>query len=157
MQPQILNVDILDDKEPHVFVQKYIYPDRTFQVFRKPTSPDDEFVLSPGTEIDPDLYWHVSFTLFDTAADLEDDDILELFAVVYLDEENPPTYDLDEHGQAQEYLNISFDPDDQLYHCEATLLAHERLNSIAAPTLDETIALAVDEFHTMLATGEATA
>src|SRR5690348_5562005 len=63
MQPQILNVDILDDKEPHVLVQKYIYPDRTFQVFRKPTSPDERFEVSRGVEIDPDMYWHVPFTL----------------------------------------------------------------------------------------------
>ncbi len=154
MQPQILNVDILNDKEPNVFVQKYVYPDRTFLVFRKPTSPDEEFELSSGVEIDLDLYWYVTITLFETADDL-DDDLLEIFAVMYLDEENAPTYDPDEHSQAQEYLNIIFDPGDQRFHCEATMLAHERLDSISAPTLDEAIALAVDEFHILLAAGGA--
>lgn len=155
MQPQILNVDILDDKEPFVFVQKYVYPDQTFQVFRKSTRPDEEFEISPDIEIDSNLYWHVIFTLFDTAEDLEGDDLLEIFAVVYLDEENPPTYDPDEPGQGQEYLNITFDPVDQLYHCEATMSAHERLDSITAPTLDEALVRAIDEFHTLMATGEA--
>lgn len=157
MQPQILSVDILDDKEPNVLVQKYVYPDRTFQVFRKPTSADEEFVLSPGIEIDPDLYWRVSMFLFDSANDLAEDGILELFAVVYLDDENPPTHDTEAQSEGQELLNIAFDPDDGLYHCEPTLLAHERLGGIATSTLDEAITLAVDGLHAILATGESTA
>ncbi len=62
MQPEVINVDILDDEEPHVLVQQYVFPDQTFQVFRKPTSPDEKFALSPGEEIDPDLYWTVART-----------------------------------------------------------------------------------------------
>ncbi len=91
MQPEVINVDILDDEEPHVLVQQYVFPDQTFQVFRKPTSPDEKFTLSPGEVIDPDLYWIVARTLFMTGEEL--DGISELFALVYLDEENPPTYD----------------------------------------------------------------
>lgn len=180
MQPQILNVDILDDKEPHILVQKYIFPDRTFQVFRKPTSPDERFEVSPGIKIDPDLYWHVPFTLTMTPDDLnytdddfddadagsdadagdedEDDDALhELFAVVCLDEENPPTYDPDESSDdGMEYLNIAYDPQAQLYCCEPALVAHERLERITATTLDEALALGIDTLRTLLAAETAT-
>src|SRR5258707_13504890 len=90
MQPEVINVDILDDEEPHVLVQQYVFPDQTFQVFRKPTSPDEKFTLSPGEVIDPDLYWIVARTLVMTDEEL--DGMSELLALVYLDEENPPTY-----------------------------------------------------------------
>ena len=39
----------------------------------KDACPDEEFEISPGVEIDPDLYWHVTFTLFETQEDLDDD------------------------------------------------------------------------------------
>lgn len=155
MPPQILNVDILDDKEPHILVQKYIYPDRTFQVFRKSTSPDEQFAVSPGIEIDSDLIWPVSILLLESADDL-DEDLDEFFATVYLDEDNPPTYDANDLPQAEEYLNISYDSETQLYHCESPYTGYETLDSITAPTLDEAIAHGIDELHTILAAKTAT-
>lgn len=150
MAPQILNVDILDDKEPHILVQKYIYPDRTFQVFRKPTSSNEQFEVSPGIEIDRDLYWPISILLFETADEL-DEDMYEFFATVYLDEDNLPGYDPEHLPSAQEYLNISYDPESQLYCCEPPLAGYETLEGISAPTLDEALARGIDELHAILA------
>jgi len=154
MQPRILNVDILDDKEPTVYVQKHIYSDRTFQVFRKSTGPDERFELSPGIKIDPDLFWDVSIILFDTADEFEEDDLREIFAVVYSDEDNPPRYDPEAHNQAEPYLSIAYDPNVQRYCCEPATMDFDDLESIAAPTLDEAIACAVDGLYAALAKGE---
>src|SRR5260370_26862031 len=108
MQPEVINVDILDDEEPHVLVQQYVFPDQTFQVFRKPTSPDEKFALSPGEEIDPDLYWTVARTLFETGEEL--DGMPELFALVYLDDENPPVYDKTQLGDGEPIMARDYYP-----------------------------------------------
>lgn len=150
MQPQILNVDILDDKQPFVFVQKYIYPDRTFQVFRKSTSPDEEFELSPGVEIDPDLFWGVGVILFNTPDEL-DDDMDELFALVYLDEENPPLYDPELQNQVDPHVMVAYSAGERRYYCEPTIVDYDGIEDISAPTLDEAITRAVDGLHTALA------
>src|SRR5260370_29679421 len=99
MQPKVIKVDILDEEEPHVLVQQYVFPDQTFQVFRKPASPDEKFALSPGEEIDPDVYWTVGRTLLETGEEL--DGMPELFALVYLDDENPPVYDKTQLGDGE--------------------------------------------------------
>lgn len=151
MQPQILSVDILDDTEPLVLVQKYIYPDMTFQVFRKPTSPDEVFELSPGVEIDPDLFWSVGRILFETADEL-DDDMNELFALVYLDEENPPTYDVDKAPDVDPHVCIAYDANKEQYYCEPTLIVDDNeMEDINSPSLDEVVTRAVDALHTGLA------
>jgi hypothetical protein len=149
MEPQILNVDILDDKKPVVLVQRYIYPDISFQVFRKPTRPDEVFSVSPGVIIDRDLFWRVSVTLSQTADEL-DDDMLEIFALVYFDEDNPPVYDSAVPSEANEQLAITYDPLTARYMCEECYVSYEGIDQISAATLDEAIALGVDKLHSLI-------
>lgn len=152
MEPQIVNVDILDDKEPVILVQKYVYPDRTFQVFRKPTVEweEEEFVVSPGVTIDRDLYWGITFTLFETTTELGED-FWEIYALVYRDEENPPFRKGEKMPGAQECVAVIYDPETGTYGYEACLPAYDEVESVTATTLDEAIALGVDKLHEILA------
>jgi hypothetical protein len=164
--PRIVNVGILDDKEPLIFVQVYIYPDRNFQVFRKPTSPDEVFTLSQGIEVDRDLYWNISTALFDTAADLAEDDLPELFALVYFDEENPPFYPdmppdppedhvdsedpIVETPMAQEQMCVAYDPEAKCYECSNTFEDYDGIDDISAPSLDEALAIGIDRLNAIV-------
>jgi hypothetical protein len=107
--------------------------------------------LSPGIEIDPYLFWGVSIILFDTAEELADDDLREIFAVVYADEDNPPKYDPEAHNEVDPHLSIAYDPATEHYCCEPVTLDRDDLGSIAAPTLDEAIARSIDGLYTALA------
>jgi hypothetical protein len=157
MQPLIVNVDVLDDREPTVLVQKDIYPDRTFQVFRKPTDEDEEFTVSPGVIVDRALFWGIGRPLFDTPDDLallkddDEDDLLEVFALVYLDEDSPPVHKGEEPPDSNEQVAVMFDPEAGTYVCENCFEDYEGIDDITAPTLDEAIALGVDRLHTILA------
>lgn len=150
MQPQILNVDILDDKQPHVLVQKYVYPDRTFQVFRKPTNSDEQFAVSPGIEIDRDIFWGVPI-YFATGDEDDDDDLSEVFAAVYLDEENPPAYDREQLTQSDPYVNVVYDRDEGCFRGESTLIGYDEIDTVAAPTLSEAIDEVVSALYQALA------
>lgn len=48
---RVENVDVLDDRDPHVLVQRYFLPKRVYQVLRKPVSPDEQFTVSEGVII----------------------------------------------------------------------------------------------------------
>ena len=149
MQPEVINVDILDDEEPHVLVQQYVFPDQTFQVFRKPTSPDEKFALSPGEEIDPDLYWTVARTLFETGEEL--DGMPELFALVYLDDENPPVYDKTQLGDGEPIMAVAYDAEAKCYRCEACTDDYDAVDDISAPTLDKAIRRGLQKLYDILA------
>jgi hypothetical protein len=148
MEVKIVNEDILDEKEPTIYVQRYYYPHRTYQVFRKPTSNDEPFVISEDAE---QMLWCISTFLINPEPYNPDDydGLPEIFAMIYLDEENPPVDDPEDCHGAEPYINLVYDPETQLYGCEATSIEYEEVDTISALTLQEVIdqALAMlDEF-----------
>jgi len=50
MKIKVINEAILDQDEQTIFVQRYIYPHRTYLVFRKPYTSDEQFVISDDVE-----------------------------------------------------------------------------------------------------------
>ncbi len=108
MEVKIVNEAILNENEQTIFVQRFIYPQSTYLVFRKPYTSDEQFALSDDAE---NIVRDVSTWL--TEYD-PDDDLLEVFALVYLDEEYPP--------KAEEYPDAAFlveyDPETRLYSYE---------------------------------------
>jgi hypothetical protein len=141
----IVNVDLLDDDEPHILVQRYDTGKRVFQVFRKPTSPDEQFAVSPGISIDADLYW--SFSSFLNDPPEADEDVPEIFASVYLDEENPPSHDLDEvlTSAGEEWANIVLNAGTDNFAAEAVLdIQGDALKGITGTSIDDVILQTVE-------------
>ena len=120
---KIVNVDISDDKEPTLYIQRYIYPERTYQVIRKSwdEKTEDPFIPDPAYE---EKYWH-AHTFLLSEYDPDEEDLLEVFTLIYLDSENPPTDDPNEGNNAEPYLNIVYDPDAHVYRCEPTFIQYE--------------------------------
>jgi hypothetical protein len=142
---QIVNVDLLNDDEPHILVQRYDTGRRVFQVFRKPASPEEHFAVSPGIVVDDDLYW--SFSSFLNDPPEGDEHLPEVFASIYLDEENPPSHDLDEVLQTagEEWSNIVRDAESGEFSAEAVLdIQGASLNGIRGPSIDDVIVRTVE-------------
>lgn len=152
---RIVNVDILDDSEPLIFVQRYEFPDRAFQIFRKPESPDEPFHLSAAVTIDRELLWGVSPILFDTPSDNDQasgDEMPEVFALIYLDEENPPSHDpnqIHENG-ADPCVAIVYDAKADTYRCEAYSEGLKEVESFATPSLEAEIQMVACAVHDLL-------
>lgn len=141
MKVKIVNEDILDEKELTIYVQRFICPQRTYQVHRKPTSEDEEFIVSEEADNTDERLWCVSTEL--TAAydpDLEDEGLFEIFADIYLDEKNPPVDSLEDcKMNAGPYAHIVYDTTMQLYRWEPLYHGWYELKTVAASTLQETI------------------
>lgn len=148
MTIRVVNIDILDDVQPKVLVQRYFTPKRSYQVFRIPTQPEEYFLLTDGVKVDPNLYWAYSAALGETPD--PEENLLPVFAVIYLDEENPPSYNVDDLPEVEAYANITYDADAGLYRAEATDEANDRLDLIAAPAIDEVILRTVEELDRIL-------
>ncbi len=140
MEVKIVNEDILDEKEPVIYVQRYFYPHRTYQVFRKPTSTAETFIISEEAE---SRQWCLSPFLTDPEPYNPDDydGLPEIFAMIYLDEENPPVDDPEEchNRNTEQYFNVVYEPEEQLYSCEAVLIEFDALDDITTSTLQEAI------------------
>ena len=98
MEVKIVNEGILDEKEPTIYVQRYIYPQRTYQIHRKPMSEDEEFILSDDADNTEHRLWCISTLL--TEPYEPDDEFFEIVADIYLDEENPPVVNPEECSNA---------------------------------------------------------
>ncbi len=156
--PQVVNVDILDDRDPIILVQQYIFDDRTLLVFRKPTDEDGGmFTLSPGVEIDRSLNWGIDTILEDTSEDLmsdeeePDESLLEVVAVIYRAEDNPPWHADDPAPNAMPYAYIVYNPKTANYCCQGTFQGYDELDTIAEPSFKATLYFAVDALHDALA------
>ena len=138
MSVRIVNEDILDEKEPIIYVQRYFTPHMVYQVFRKPVSKDEVFIVSEGAE---QRLWCVSSVFIDPEPYNPDeyDDLPEIFALIYLDEENPPVDFPDECEETDPCVSIVYDLETHLYRCEATFVAYEAVDTISAPALQEAI------------------
>ena len=151
----VLNEDVSDDKEPFLYIQRYEYPKRIYQVIRKQWDEETEGEFEPNPEYET-KYWQVSFLLLDDReppdeTDDYDDSETEVFAVVYRDEENPPVDDPDEIEQNNDpCFLVVYDPKRKLYLCESTGCFGDEvvdfkdedetaLNQVAKPTLRATI------------------
>jgi hypothetical protein len=147
----VLNVDISDDKEPILYIQRYVYPHRTYQVIRKIWEEQTEgpFIPDPAYA---DKYWSVNLTLTTEFDPEEDEELLEVFALIYLDEENPPRDEDSDHqtNKAEPHLNITYDPENKLYRCEPTLTQYESLEVIAEPSLRAAIDRSVEGLESIL-------
>ena len=54
--------------------------------------------------------------------------------MIYLDEENPPVDDPEECQETdrEQYFNVVYEPEAQLYSCEALLIEFDALDNITA-------------------------
>ena len=127
MEVKVINEAILDENEQTIFVQRYICPQRTYLVFRKPYISDEQFVISDDAE-------HIERDV-STWMTEPDDDFPEIFAMVYLDEEYPPK--AEEYPDT--YFYVEYDEETQHYCCQPALIAHSDLETLAIPTLQEAI------------------
>ena len=157
---RVVNVDILDDRDPIILVQQYIFDDRTLLVFRKPTDEDGGmFTLSPGVEIDRSLNWGVDRILDDTAEDLAsdsedpEDSLSEVFALIYRAEDNPPWHTGEPSRQPVPipYAYIVYDSKSAVYRCETAVRGYAELDTIAEPSFKATLYFAIDALHHTLA------
>jgi len=137
MEVKIVNEGILDEKEPTIYVQRYIYPQRTYQVHRKPMSEDEEFILSDDADNTEHRLWCISTLL--TEPYEPDDEFFEIVADIYLDEENPPVVNPEECSNADPYGHVVYDAEMHLYCWEATFVGYDDLETVAASTLQEAI------------------
>ena len=113
------NVDITDDKEPYLYIQRYKYPKRTYRVVRKEWDEDVEGEFIPNPDYS-ESYWWIDFLLL--AEYDPEDEFTEIFASVDRDEEHPPS---DECGGVKSQnsdacFHVVYDPDDKRYKCEVT-------------------------------------
>jgi len=129
MEVKVINEAILIENTQRVFVQRYFYPKRTYLVFRKPYASDETFVISDDSE---NIHRDVSTWL--TEYD-PDDDIPEVFAIVYLDEEYPPK--AEEYPDS--YFLVEYDEEKQHYCCQPLFNPYSDLETVVAPTLQETV------------------
>jgi hypothetical protein len=113
----VVNVDISDDIEPILYIHRYVYPKRVYQVIRKEWDEDTEGEFEPDPEYDTKS-WSVSSVLLHEY-DPEDEG-KDVFAIVYRDEENPPMNSPDEinQKQADPCFLVTYDPEDKRYKCE---------------------------------------
>jgi DNA polymerase III epsilon subunit-like protein len=115
----IENVDISDDEDPILYIQRYKYPKRTYRVIRKEWDEEVEGEFIP----DPDYsesYWSVDILLL--AEYDSEDESTEIFASIDRDEEHPPLDDPEEVKSQNNdaCFHVVYDPEDQRYKCEVT-------------------------------------
>ncbi len=148
---RIRNVDILDDRDPLILVQEFVFDDRTLLVFRKPTEEDQgEFFLSPGVEVDRSASWVFDATLMDTAEDIGDPEILEQFALIYRREDVAPTHNPTDRSRVYPYAAVVYDPEADLYRVEDYQLDSDELGQIAEPSFEATLTFGVFKLHDLL-------
>jgi hypothetical protein len=143
---EVANVDISDDEEPILYIQRYMYPKRVYQVIRKEWDEDTEGEFEQKPEYDTKSWTVTSYLLHEYDPE---DEATYVFAVVYRDEENPPTNSPEERSKGQGIdpcFNVIYDPDDECYKCEPSgdygedvtsvnEQDEEAFEQIAAPTL----------------------
>jgi hypothetical protein len=133
MVPRVVNVAVLDEKEPLLLVQRYYLPERVYQIVRKQTSQDEHFSVSGGVEIDRALRWSRSMLVDDDAPE-------EPLAAVFVDLES-----------ARPFALIAYDPDARLYYCDPAIRPqHGPLVAITSRNIDAAIARTVVELDTLL-------
>lgn len=148
---QIINVDILDDNEPLLLVQQFVFDDRTLLVIRKPTEEDGgDFHLSPGITLNRQQYWTVDRTLFETAEELGDES-LEQFALIYRAEDNQPVSGPTHLSGAMPYASIVYDPEADVYRAEPVYKGYDELGEIGYGSFEATLQLAIHKLHELLA------
>jgi len=114
----VLNEAISDDGEIVLYIQRYAYPQRVYQVLRAEwdEETEGEFVPNPAYA---DKYWGGRALLLGTYDD--DDQLAEVFALVLRDEENQPVDDSAEIASPTDpCFLVGYDPGDELYKCEPT-------------------------------------
>jgi hypothetical protein len=117
-----------------------------YQIIRKQVSPDEQFGVSDGVEVDPDLMWSTPRVINEEAPVGR----LEVVAVIFLDEENPPVYRVgDAFLNARPYALIRLDGG--VYRCQPLVVPqHGSLGSIKSPNIDEVIVTTVTELDELL-------
>ena len=117
----IINEDISDDKEPVLYIQRYKYPNRVYQVIRKTYDEGSEGKFIPNP-IYQTKYWSVHFTLLEEYHfDPDEPDVTEVFAIIYRDEDNPPIDDPEgEREIGDPCLLITYSHSNKIYLCEYT-------------------------------------
>jgi hypothetical protein len=80
---KVVNVNVLEERDPQFLVQRYHSPGQVYQGIRKPTDHEKRFHVSPGVTLDRAWSWPVSIRM-----DSDEED--EVFALIYRDEENLP-------------------------------------------------------------------
>ncbi|MBV9279915.1 MAG: hypothetical protein JOZ41_07525 [Chloroflexi bacterium] len=147
---RVENVDILDDRDPVILIQRYVLPSRTYQVIRKPTSPTERFSLSPGVEVDPDAMWGVHI-LLETPTKPESG-VSEVFATIDVEENNPPVTEADDLEDSDVHGLIVRDAETGKFRAEAVYVSQgEIFSAIATDTIDEAIRQAVQALDEWLA------
>lgn len=131
---RVLNVDVLDDREPYLLVQRHFHTNYVYQVIRKPSYSDEVLAVSPGVEIDRSLFWGTSIVM-------EDEDVL---AIIYYDDTHPPVRDPEQIPDTDPIAMIVLDDEDGLYHCEPTLVGYEALEEIIGSSVDDVVMRALD-------------
>jgi hypothetical protein len=147
MSIEIVNEDILNGA-PVVYVQRYIAPQCTYRVFRKPTSPDEAFEVSPGVVVDPKSMYKVGDWLMDEEVG---GGVFEVFASVYVAEDVPSIKSWDEHEGATPYANIVHEPARHVYRGEPIYEGFEVVETIEAETLDKVILRVVEAIDPLVA------
>jgi hypothetical protein len=144
----VVNVDISDDSKPILYIQRYVYPKRVYQVIRKDWDEDTEGVFEPDPEYSTKS-WSIS-SILSHEYDPEDEGT-DVFAVVYRDEENPPMNSPEEinQRQADPCFLVIYDPEKECYKCElwgygedvskANEQGEQVFEQIAVPTLHAAI------------------
>ena len=115
----IENVDISDNEEPVLYIQRYKYPKRTYRVVRKAWDADTEgeFIPDPAYS---ESYWHINILLLEELD--PEDGFTEIFALVDRDEEHSPLDDPEDvkSQNSDPCFHVVYDPEDQRYKCEVT-------------------------------------
>jgi hypothetical protein len=147
MSIEIVNEDILNGA-PIVYVQRYVAQQCTYRVFRKPTSPNEAFEVSPGVVVDPKSMYKVGDWLMDEEVG---GGLFEVFVSVYVAEDVPPIKSWGERGGATPYANVVFEPARHVYRGEPTREGFEVVETIEAATLDEVILRVVEAIDPLVA------
>lgn len=154
MGMRIVIVDVLDDKDPPILVQRFFFDDRALLVFRKPTGLDEEqtdWELAQRMTVDERVYWAMDRTFLDTAEDLAGTDVLEQFALLYRDEDVQPSYDPNYRNDASPYASIVYSPAEGLYRCEPCFVGYDSLEEIATESFKAALYFAAEALHDLLA------
>ncbi len=148
MSIEIVNEDIMNGA-PVVYVQRYVAPQCTYRVFRKPVSPDEAFEVSPGVVVDPASMYKVGDWLL--YEDNVGDGLSEVFASVYVAEDVPPINNWGEHEGATPYANIVHESARRIYRGEQTREGFEVVETIEAETVDEVLLRVVEVIDPLVA------
>jgi hypothetical protein len=143
-------VDILDDREPNLLVQLWHYPSRTYQVIRKRAQGEPPFGISQGVEVDESLSWRVP-VYFVTGDEDDDDELGEVYAVVYDHEKSLP---FDMHKVPEDHLdplaNVVFDQKTQRFYGEFVLNEASEVGDVSDPSLGDAIVYVLDALEDTL-------